>query len=268
MAEAENGRAALEQLGRMERPDVVFVDCFMPEMDGFEFLRAVRADDRYADLPLLMASGDQGPAEQARALTEGADAYVTKPFSREAIEAKLQQLGVDRWEPDMSKIRVLVVDDAVVVRRMVADLLAEDDAIEVVATAPNGRVALAKIAQLNPDLVTLDLEMPEMDGLNTLAAVRRAHPRLPVLVVSRFARAGAAITLDALALGAADYVAMPEKGGEAPTASGVRARPVDSPRSSASGFARPAVATRPCRRRSRGRLPAPPCSFCDPKLRW
>ena len=61
--------------------------------------------------------------------------------------------------------------------------------------------------------------MPEMDGLNTLAAVRRAHPRLPVLVVSRFARAGAAITLDALALGAADYVAMPEKGGEAPTAS-------------------------------------------------
>lgn len=99
VAEAENGRAALEQLGRMDRPDVVFVDCFMPEMDGFEFLRAVRADDRYADLPLLMASGDQGPAEQARALTEGADAYVTKPFSREAIEAKLRQLGVAAGNP-------------------------------------------------------------------------------------------------------------------------------------------------------------------------
>jgi two-component system chemotaxis response regulator CheB len=119
----------------------------------------------------------------------------------------------------MTKIRVLVVDDAVVVRRMVADLLAEDDAIEVVGTAPNGRIALSKIAQLNPDLVTLDLEMPEMDGLHTLAAVRRMHPRLPVLVVSRFALAGAPITLEALALGANDYVAMPEKAGGSPTAS-------------------------------------------------
>jgi two-component system, chemotaxis family, protein-glutamate methylesterase/glutaminase len=119
----------------------------------------------------------------------------------------------------MTKIRVLVVDDAVVVRRMVADLLAEDDAIEVVGTAPNGRIALTKITQLNPDLVTLDLEMPEMDGLETLAALRQSHPHLPVLVVSRFAQIGAAITRDALALGANDYVAMPEKAGGAPTAS-------------------------------------------------
>lgn len=119
----------------------------------------------------------------------------------------------------MSKIRVLVVDDAVVVRRMVADLLGEDDAIEVVGTAPNGRIALTKIAQLNPDLVTLDLEMPEMDGLETLAALRQSHPHLPVLVVSRFAQIGAAITRDALALGANDYVAMPEKAGGATTAS-------------------------------------------------
>ena len=119
----------------------------------------------------------------------------------------------------MSKIRVLIVDDAVVVRRMVADLLAEDDAIEVVGTAPNGRIALTKITQLKPDLVTLDLEMPEMDGLETLAAVRQSHPHLPVLVVSRFAQIGAAITRDALALGANDYVAMPDKAGGAPTAS-------------------------------------------------
>ena len=119
----------------------------------------------------------------------------------------------------MTKIRVLVVDDAVVVRRMMADLLAADDAIEVVGTAPNGRIALAKIAQLNPDLVTLDLEMPEMDGLQTLAAVRRLHPRLPVLVVSRFAQMGEAITLDALSLGASDYVPMPDRAGGLPTAS-------------------------------------------------
>ena len=113
----------------------------------------------------------------------------------------------------MSKIRVLIVDDAVVVRRLVADLLGGDDAIEVIGTAPNGRIALTKIAQLNPDLVTLDLEMPEMDGLETLAALRRTHPHLPVIVVSRLAQIGASITRAALALGANDYVSLPDKSG-------------------------------------------------------
>ena len=119
----------------------------------------------------------------------------------------------------MSKIRVLVVDDAVVVRRMVADILAADDAIEVVGTAANGRIALSKIAQLKPDLVTLDLEMPEMDGLETLAAVRLTYPYLPIVVLSRLAQSGASITCEALALGANDCIAMPEKAGVAPTAS-------------------------------------------------
>jgi two-component system, chemotaxis family, protein-glutamate methylesterase/glutaminase len=122
----------------------------------------------------------------------------------------------------MSKIRVLVVDDAVVVRRLVADLLAADDAIEVVGTAANGRIALAKIAQLKPDLVTLDLEIPERDGLETLAALRQAHPFLPIVVFSRLAQSGASISRDALALGANDCVAMPENAGAAPTADCIR----------------------------------------------
>jgi two-component system, chemotaxis family, protein-glutamate methylesterase/glutaminase len=119
----------------------------------------------------------------------------------------------------MSKIRVLVVDDAVVVRRMVADILAADDAIEVVGTAANGRIALSKIAQLKPDLVTLDLEMPDMDGLETLAAVRQSYPFLPVVLLSRRAQSGASITREALALGANDFITMPEKAGVGPTAS-------------------------------------------------
>ncbi len=118
----------------------------------------------------------------------------------------------------MSKIRVLVVDDAVVVRRRGADMRAADDAIEVVGTAANGHIALSKIARLQPDLVTLDLEMPEMNGLETLAAVRRTHPFLPIVVFSRLAQNGASITRDALALGANDCVAMPEKAGAAITA--------------------------------------------------
>src|SRR5262245_53830804 len=109
----------------------------------------------------------------------------------------------------MRKIRVLVVDDSVVVRRLIADSLKEDPAIEVVGTAANGRLALSQLSQLQPDLVTLDIEMPALDGLETLAALRKTHPKLPVIMVSTLTHRGAAATLDALALGANDYVTKP-----------------------------------------------------------
>lgn len=109
----------------------------------------------------------------------------------------------------MRKIRVLIVDDAVVVRKMVGDVLADDPALEVVGAAANGRIGLAKIPQVNPDLVTLDIEMPEMDGLQTLAALRKTYPRLPVIMFSALTQRGAAATLDALSLGASDYVTKP-----------------------------------------------------------
>jgi two-component system chemotaxis response regulator CheY len=93
VTEAGDGRAGLEQLARLGRPDVVFVDCFMPEMDGFAFLRAVRADARYAGLPVLMASAGEAD-EQAQARAAGADDFLVKPFSRESVLATLERLGV------------------------------------------------------------------------------------------------------------------------------------------------------------------------------
>lgn len=115
----------------------------------------------------------------------------------------------------MPKIRVLVVDDAIVVRRMVSDLLAADPDIEVVGTAANGRLALGKLAALQPDLVTLDIEMPELDGLATLVELRKAYPRLPVIMFSTLTERGAVGTLDALARGATDYVTKPTNLGSA-----------------------------------------------------
>jgi two-component system chemotaxis response regulator CheB len=109
----------------------------------------------------------------------------------------------------MAKIRVLVVDDAVVFRRAVANELAADPALEVVGTAANGRIALARMAQVNPDVVILDVEMPEMDGLATLAELRKTYPRLPVIMFSALTERGAVATLDALALGATDYFTKP-----------------------------------------------------------
>lgn len=113
----------------------------------------------------------------------------------------------------MPKIRVLVVDDAVVVRKIVTEALSNDPTLEVVGTASNGRIALSRIPQLNPDVVTLDIEMPEMNGLEALKEIRKIYPRLPVIMFSTLTERGAAATLDALALGASDYVTKPSNVG-------------------------------------------------------
>jgi two-component system, chemotaxis family, protein-glutamate methylesterase/glutaminase len=104
------------------------------------------------------------------------------------------------------RIRVLVVDDSVVIRRLVTHALEEDPAIEVVGTASNGAIGLQRIPQLNPTLVTLDIEMPEMDGLEMLRRIRREYPQLRVIMFSTLTERGAATTLEALSLGADDYV--------------------------------------------------------------
>jgi two-component system chemotaxis response regulator CheB len=109
----------------------------------------------------------------------------------------------------MQKIRVMVVDDSVVIRKLLSDILAQDPEIELAATAPNGRIALAKLPQVTPDLVTLDIEMPELDGLGTLPELRKSYPKLPVIMFSTLTERGALSTLDALARGASDYVTKP-----------------------------------------------------------
>jgi two-component system chemotaxis response regulator CheB len=115
----------------------------------------------------------------------------------------------------MRKIRVLIVDDSVVIRRILSNVLASDPGIEVAGVAQDGRIALGKIAALNPDLVILDVEMPNMDGLAALAEIRARWPRMPVLMYSSLTHRGAAATLDALALGANDYLTKPS-GAEGP----------------------------------------------------
>jgi two-component system chemotaxis response regulator CheB len=109
----------------------------------------------------------------------------------------------------VSRIRVLIVDDSVVIRRLVSDVLSGDPALEVVGTAPNGKLALTKLAQLAPDLLTMDIEMPEMDGIAAVRAMRASGSRLPVIMFSTLTERGAAATLDALEAGASDYVTKP-----------------------------------------------------------
>ncbi|HEY6443561.1 MAG TPA: chemotaxis response regulator protein-glutamate methylesterase [Candidatus Acidoferrales bacterium] len=109
----------------------------------------------------------------------------------------------------MRKMRVLVVDDSVVARRVLANVLSSDPAIDVVGTAPNGRIALAKIAQAMPDLVTLDVEMPEMGGMETLAALRKTNPLLPVIMFSAFIEQGSSAAQNAISFGGVECVVKP-----------------------------------------------------------
>ena len=106
------------------------------------------------------------------------------------------------------KIRVLIVDDSAVARRAIRDALSQDPEIEVVDVACDAYVAREKILKLDPDVITLDLEMPRMDGLTFLRILNEHHP-VPVVVVSSLTPQGSAKALEALAAGALDVLAKP-----------------------------------------------------------
>jgi two-component system chemotaxis response regulator CheB len=108
------------------------------------------------------------------------------------------------------KIRVLIVDDSAVMRRIIMTSLMKHPEIEVVGTAANGLLAIEAIKRSNPDIVTLDVEMPEMDGITALREIRKIHPALPIIMFSSLTQRGASATMDALTYGASDYVGKPQ----------------------------------------------------------
>ena len=110
----------------------------------------------------------------------------------------------------MEIIRVLIADDSSTARLMLRRLLSADSRIEVVGSASNGRLALDQLASNSPDVVLLDVDMPELDGLATLKEIRRTHPKLPVIMFSRLTQRGTGETIEALLLGADDCVLKPD----------------------------------------------------------
>lgn len=114
----------------------------------------------------------------------------------------------------MTQIRVLVVDDSALVRRLVTTALSQAPDIEVAGVARDGVEAVRMVDELRPDVVTLDIEMPNLDGLGALTQIRDKHARLPVIMFSTLTERGATATLDALSRGASDYVTKPSNTGQ------------------------------------------------------
>ncbi|HSW51898.1 MAG TPA: response regulator, partial [Sulfuricaulis sp.] len=112
---------------------------------------------------------------------------------------------------DKRKIKALIIDDSALMRQVLTAVLNQDPGIDVVGTAANPLIAREKIKSLKPDVLTLDVEMPGMDGITFLEKLMRLHP-LPVVMVSSHTEKGAAATLRALDLGAVDFVAKPQGG--------------------------------------------------------
>ncbi len=108
------------------------------------------------------------------------------------------------------KLRVLVVDDTIVYRKAVSDVLALIPGVEVVGVAHNGKIAMSKIATLKPDLLTLDIEMPEMNGIEVLAELHQNHPNIGAVMVSTLTSDGGEMTMKALELGAFDFILKPQ----------------------------------------------------------
>jgi len=109
----------------------------------------------------------------------------------------------------MAKVKVLIVDDSALVRKVLTEILSSDPGIEVIGTAVDPLAAREKIKQLNPDVITLDVEMPKMDGITFLANIMRLRP-MPVVMISSLTEKGADITLQALEIGAVDFVSKPK----------------------------------------------------------
>ena len=116
------------------------------------------------------------------------------------------------------RIRVLIVDDSALVRLLLSQIIAQDPELELAGAEMSGQAALDKLATLRPDVVVLDVEMPGLSGVETVAAMRGRYPRLPVIMFSAHTAEGAAVTIEALSRGAADYVTKPAQMADAATA--------------------------------------------------
>ena len=195
-------------------------------------LGRIRRSQQYKNLPVVMISTDSTQASVEAAMRLGATDFLAKPFTPTELISRLNLLGLTQEtnkkteeqpkpRPSLSgdphtktdlenkSIRLLLVDDSVAIRGILSKTLREMPGIIVTGTAANGEKALNFLEKEQVDIVLLDIEMPVMDGIETLRHIRKKYPRLPVVMFSSLTERGAKATLEALVAGANDYVPKP-----------------------------------------------------------
>ena len=222
---ATDGADALRQLETLPRPDLVTVNWQMPNMDGIEFLRIPVSPDLprragHHGLVGRTAGTDRPGSSGRRRCLPGQTAHGRRPGRNDPSAAGPDSTLLEPAEPATTtpltarpvktpKLRVLIVDDSVTIRRTLTKVLDADPELIVCGAAADGRIALNCLSQTVPDVVLLDIEMPNLNGFETLRELRKDYPHLPVIMFSSLTERGAAATLDALMLGANDYVPKP-----------------------------------------------------------
>ncbi len=246
--DAAEGQEAFRLLDAQPSFDVLVLNWNMPIVDGETVLKRIRQDHRFQKLSTLVISAANDPQTIAASRKLGAREFLLKPVSREDLVAALNRVGVISNRTSTSKpvtqpllsdvssspftlkttgaiatpvktpsakdqaiapVRVMIVDDSVVVRGILSAIIEHEPGLKVVGSASDGKIALDKLSAANPDVIVLDVEMPNMDGIETLKAIRKLQPRLPVVMFSSLTERGAKATLDAIMLGANDYVLKP-----------------------------------------------------------
>lgn len=206
---------------REAAPDVVLLDVVMPQMNGLEALAEIRKQPACRAIPAIMLTGLEHDEIADRAAAAGACEVLGKPPDPRALARVLRtHVRVAPTPPEAAaagarpsrgagrRSRVLVVDDSALVREVLSQVLGADPELEVVGTARDAERAWKRIQALKPDVLTLDVEMPGMDGITFLERLMRLRP-LPVIMVSSLTERGSKATLRALELGAIDFVCKP-----------------------------------------------------------
>jgi two-component system chemotaxis response regulator CheB len=220
---ANNGQEALDAIKNNDI-DVVTLDINMPLMGGSEACKLLKKNRPNLKIIIVSSLTQSTVQTHLQALYNGSDDYIEKPriskesdlerFSMEIVEKIRFHGNPHQPKPHTIKknngINVLVVDDSSVIRVTLTRLLSEDSNINVIGTAFNGIAALHEIKQKQPDIVLLDVEMPEMDGITVLPIIKKNYPNIKVMMVSSLTKSNAKISIDALALGAEDFIEKPE----------------------------------------------------------
>lgn len=198
---------------RQHMPDVVFLDVMMPGVDGLQAARAIRALPGGRRVPVVLLTGMSeetlgSELEELQILS-----VIQKPARADSLAAVLGHLpgarGLRPGTTSARRTRVLVVDDSALLRRVLAELLSQDPELHVVGTARDAEAAWQAIQKTRPDVLTLDVEMPGMDGVTFLGRLMKIRP-MPVVMVSSLTERDSDVTIRALEAGAVDYMAKPK----------------------------------------------------------